>query len=82
MNARIVLVAGLALTAAPPSEPTPRSLGAPVVEFNLDVTEIAGVRELADGRVLVSDPKEPGIYIVDPRTSSARKIGTRGSGPG
>lgn len=43
---------------------------------------IESVRELSDGRVLVSDEVERSLYILDFRTGRVRKIGTNGNGPG
>ena len=43
---------------------------------------IRAVRELPDGRLLVSDQIERSLYVVDFRTEGIRKIGTNGMGPG
>ena len=43
---------------------------------------VRAVRELADGRILVSDPLEKSVYVVDLRTGDVRSIGSVGDGPG
>lgn len=43
---------------------------------------VRGVRELADGRVLVSDAIERFLYVVDRSSESVQSIGTHGDGPG
>ena len=40
------------------------------------------VRELADGRVMVADPTEKRLEIIDFRTGAARTLGRQGAGPG
>ena len=40
------------------------------------------VRELADGRLMVADPSEKRLEIIDFRTGSGRALGRQGSGPG
>ena len=40
------------------------------------------VRELADGRVMVADPTEKRLEIIDFRTGTARTLGRQGAGPG
>ncbi len=43
---------------------------------------IQGVSELSDGRVLVSDPQERSLYVVDFRSGAVRSLGSIGDGPG
>lgn len=47
-----------------------------------EFTEITGVRELADGRVLVADPRERTLVVLDLTRQTARPIGRAGRGPG
>jgi hypothetical protein len=47
-----------------------------------EFTSIAGVRELADGRVLVSDSRETRVMVLDFATGTAEPVGRTGSGPG
>ncbi len=43
---------------------------------------IAGVRELRDGRVLITDEKENRIVAADLRAGTVQPVGRKGSGPG
>ena len=43
---------------------------------------IASVRELRDGRVLVTDQRTMLLYVLDPSLKSRRQIGRSGDGPG
>jgi hypothetical protein len=45
-------------------------------------TRIAGLRELADGRVVIADQLERHISVLDFATGTMHEIGHRGAGPG
>ncbi|HEY7567815.1 MAG TPA: hypothetical protein VH762_09610 [Gemmatimonadaceae bacterium] len=47
-----------------------------------DFTQIRGLRELPDGRVLLSDRLDKGVVVVDFATNSIRVVGRTGRGPG
>ena len=47
----------------------------------IDFTQIRGVRELPDGRVLVSDRLDKGVVVADFVRGTVRAIGRTGSGP-
>lgn len=68
-------------TAATQSVPT-RLLARPEAEFPEPFTLVAGVRELRDGRVIVVDPRDRTVQLVDFRSARAERIGREGSGPG
>jgi hypothetical protein len=78
-------VAGLLACAAAPALaqniPT-RTLAKPDAEFSEPFTQIAGIRELKDGRVVTIDPRDKVIQVVDFRSGSATKLGREGAGPG
>src|SRR5690606_21565389 len=57
-------------------------LGQPVVEFDVELSQVTGLRELSDGRIVVLDARERIVHLLDPRTRSATRIGGEGSGPG
>lgn len=57
-------------------------LTAPSAALDHDFSRISGVRELPDGRVLVSDWIEETVNVVDLARKSVRQIGRRGAGPG
>ncbi len=59
-----------------------RTLAQPEVELAEPFTRLMGVRELADGRLIVSDQTEKFIAIVDLTKRSYTKIGSVGQGPG
>lgn len=59
-----------------------RVLAKPEAEFPEPFTMVAGVRELRDGRVVVADPRDRIVQLVDFRTGNAERIGREGSGPG
>jgi len=66
-----------------PQQPPVREirLGPPTATLTHEFTQLRGVRELPDGRLLVSDRLEPALYVVDLRTGRATRIGREGSGP-
>lgn len=57
-------------------------LGAPSAALPEDFSVIATVRELSDGRVLVSDEKEGRVVVADFSNGSVLQIGRTGAGPG
>ena len=59
-----------------------KTLTKPDVEYAEPFTLINGVRELRDGRVIVSDTREKTVQLVDLKAGTAQKIGREGSGPG
>jgi hypothetical protein len=59
-----------------------RNLNRPEVEYSEPFTSIAGVRELRDGRVIVADPRDKTVQVIDLRAGSAQVLGREGSGPG
>ena len=63
------------------SVPT-RRLARPDAAFPEPFSLIRGLRELADGRVLVSDWIEERVAVLDWRTGQSRTLGGAGQGPG
>lgn len=61
----------------------PRTLPAAEVTFEEPFSQIGvgGVRELRDGRVIVADPRDKVVSVIDFRTGSSTSIGREGSGP-
>ncbi|MFN8583503.1 MAG: hypothetical protein U0163_21315 [Gemmatimonadaceae bacterium] len=62
--------------------PAIKPFGKPVAEYAEPFTQISGVRELADGRVLVLDMMDKAIQVVDAQFSAATRVGREGRGPG
>lgn len=60
---------------------TRTALTKPDAEYAEPFTEIRGLRELPDGRVLVSDWRDKVVMLVDLRSGAATKIGREGQGP-
>ena len=80
----LILAAGLISTAVPAlaqNVPT-RTLSKADAEYAEPFTQIAGLRELKDGRVIVIDPRDKTVQAVDLKTGTAVKLGREGSGPG
>jgi hypothetical protein len=75
------VVAAVALPAYAQNVQT-RTLTKPDVEYSEPFTQITGLRELRDGRVVVSDIRDKVVEAVDFKAGSAVKIGREGSGPG
>lgn len=77
--ALIALIAPLALSAQTPRRVT---LGRPTGTLQQEFSKIANMRELSDGRVMVTDFSEQSITIGDFTTNTTKVIGSRGDGPG
>src|SRR4051812_31345219 len=74
------LAATLPPLAAAQVVPT-RTLSKPDAEWSEPFSQPAGLRELKDGRVIVSDSRDKTIQLIDFK-GDAKKIGREGSGPG
>ena len=74
----------LALPAGAEAQGTPPvvSLTRPDVRFAMEFSAVSGVRELANGQVLVSDGIEETLLRIDPRTGRTDTLGRAGQGPG
>jgi hypothetical protein len=81
----LVVLAGLiqapASLFAQGSVPT-RSLAKPVAEFEEPFTSIGSIRELANGRVIVSDARDRIVQMLDFESGEATQVGREGQGPG
>lgn len=73
----------LLLSTAPLSaQPVPvRTFTTPAAEYAEPYSAVRGVRELADGRVVVTDPRDKVVQLVDLKTGRATTLGREGSGP-
>lgn len=73
----------VALSAALPlgAQQAPRALPAPDKEYEEPFSSVNSIRELRDGRVIVADPRDKVVSLVDFRSGSATTIGREGSGP-
>lgn len=59
-----------------------RTLLKPEAEHSEPFSLITAVRELRDGRVLVTDAKDKVVQLVDLKANRGTKVGREGSGPG
>lgn len=59
-----------------------RVLGISTGELREEFTRIVAVRELSDGRVLVSDAGDRRVVVVDFKANTASTVGRQGRGPG
>lgn len=73
-----LLVVALAMPCG--AQPT-RVIGKPDVEFSEPFTQLNGVRELKDGRVIATDVRDKVIHLIDFKSGRLSKIGREGSGP-
>jgi hypothetical protein len=63
------------------SEPAPRTLTPLPLTLTVDLAQVAAVRELGNGHLLISDAGTPAILVVDPASGATRKLGREGRGP-
>ena len=59
-----------------------KTLSKAEVEYSEPFTNLTGVRELRDGRVIAADAREKTVQLIDLKAGTATKIGREGSGPG
>jgi hypothetical protein len=59
-----------------------RTLSKPDAEFSEPFTQLSGLRELKDGRVVAIDPRDKTVQVIDFKSNTATKLGREGSGPG
>ncbi len=84
MQSRVtaLAIAGLASLTPALAAQAPQPIGRPAAEFAEPFTRISGMRELADGKVIVADQREKLVQLVDLRTGAAQQISREGQGPG
>ena len=76
----LILVA-VASTASAQSAPTV-TLARSDARFAEPFSSLAGIRELAGGRLVVSDRLEQSVSVIDFRTGTMTPVGRQGQGPG
>ncbi len=72
----------LSLPALLTAQPAEVRLGTPDATWREPFTTITGVRELRDGRVMVSDGRDRTLQLLDFRGGGASPVGRTGAGPG
>lgn len=81
LPARAVPALLAALALAGPLSAQKLTLSKPDAEYAEPFTEVRGIRELPDGRVLVSDWRDKVVMLLDLKAGTAVKIGREGQGP-
>lgn len=77
-----VALAPACLTSALHAQGPERALGPATARLAEPFSDIAAVRELRDGRLIVLDGKEQRIVVADLASGSVTPIGAKGRGPG
>jgi hypothetical protein len=65
-----------------PAQVATRPIGKVDVEYPEPFTAISGLRELRDGRVIVSDSRDKSLQLIDFERGTATPVGRAGAGPG
>lgn len=83
MRTRLILSLRLIAT-APLISQTPNQIKLKPADATLhaEFTIVTSTRELRDGRILVTDPRDRGVVVASFATGSVTKIGRVGGGPG
>lgn len=76
----VVLCLGVLVSGVLAAQP-PRALAPPDARLSHEFSFISSVRELADGRILVTDGRESRVVVADLTTNAVRDVGRRGAGP-
>jgi hypothetical protein len=76
-----LILAAVTATVSAQSVPTV-SLGKRDARFAEPFSSLVGIRELADGRLVVSDRLEQAVSVIDFRSGSVTPVGHQGQGPG
>jgi hypothetical protein len=79
---RILAIAVLAASPSAATGQLPDLRGKPDATITDPFTQVSGVRELPDGRAIVTDQSEQKVAMVDFRQGTARQLGRAGDGPG
>ncbi len=85
ITSRLAVVTVLLTLGSPPWLPSQQrtvALSTPQAAFDEPFTAIRGVRELSDGRVLVSDLRDKIVMLVDFNRGAGTNVGREGQGPG
>ncbi|MGB5527666.1 MAG: hypothetical protein WBN79_12455, partial [Gemmatimonadota bacterium] len=79
----VTLAAGVLALCGPPGAAAQEtvSLEGPTNAYAEPFSLIGGIRELDDGRVLVSDALEEKLYVLDPELTTVETISRKGQGP-
>src|SRR5688500_2183971 len=79
--AATLATAGAAASLFAAQEPPVRTISKLDIEYAEPFSCIGGLRELSNGRVIVGDPREKTLALIDLRSGTVTKIGREGQGP-
>lgn len=83
MRALLVAISSaLLVVPATEAQPAPRTLRPADAKLAEEFTKITAIRELADGRVLISDERENRLIVANLLSGAVSSLGAVGSGPG
>ena len=77
----IALLAAIPMAIAAQNPPL-RVISKMELEYAEPFSCVSGIRELSDGRIIVSDVREKTVQLIDLKKGTATKIGREGQGPG
>lgn len=77
-----LLAGAVAVPLAAQGNPAPRALKSPDAKFEEPFDQVVALRELANGRVLVTDVAAKAVLLADFRTQAHSQVGRSGQGPG
>lgn len=77
LSVAVLLIPGLTLAQAPTVKLQPHD-----ARLETGFTAITSIRELSDGRILVTDPRDLGLVIADLKTGDVKPVSRKGAGPG
>jgi hypothetical protein len=81
MRRRLLALVSLTAVTLSAQQPAAIRLAPPSAVHPHEFTGITSVRELSDGRVIVTDGREQRLLVLDFSTGRSREIGRRGRGP-
>ncbi|MCU0636680.1 MAG: hypothetical protein MUE41_17550, partial [Gemmatimonadaceae bacterium] len=81
MSRPLILSLALCAAAAPLAAQPVRPLPKPDAEFAEPFSQLIGLRELRDGRVVAADLRDKTVQVIDFTANAARAVGREGSGP-
>ena len=82
MRARIAVFAALLPSVTAAQRTTTITLPPADARLETAFTVITSIRELSDGRILVTDPQDLQLVVADFRGGDTKQISRRGQGPG
>ena len=79
---RLLCLLLLSVQAAASVEPPTRTPTQIPLRIDARLTHVSAARELQDGRILITNAREPAVLLLDPATGVSTRLGEPGAGPG